>query len=43
MLIGDLEYANAGKIRNKKLSSDLEDIIKKTAKQFNYDVRVISG
>lgn len=43
MLIGDLEYANAGKIRNQKLSPDLEAIIKKTAKEFGYDVRVISG
>ena len=43
MLIGDLEYATAGKIRNQKLSPDLEAIIKKTAKEFGYDVRVISG
>jgi hypothetical protein len=43
MLIGDLEYATAGKIRNQKLSPDLEAIIKKTAEQFGYDVRVISG
>jgi hypothetical protein len=43
MLIGDLEYANSGKIRSQKLSPDLEGIIKKTAKDFGYDVRVISG
>jgi len=43
MLLGDLEYANEGKTRDKKLSGDLETILKKVATAHGYDIKVTSG
>lgn len=43
MILGDVIYENKGKTRDKSLSSDLETILKETAKLYGYDIKVTSG